>query len=966
MTTTTIEKTVKARPAGASTLPPKAPREQEILDLIQDQVFQLVMDEFHDRKSLIVQENHLTISTISEMGETIGRITREPDGTIRFHHHCGKMISLLNDPTLGRDLPGQIQEEVKRAVKRYTQLLTEGTAGEEDPLASEQIRKAMAKCANAASITLKCHPIRRAAAKNHGILHEFLGTGNVSRTLKLAGRTARLKAHAIIMRNPGLFEEASRINPNATCMWLTLEEPPDLVKMPSGPMDLVRDFQRRFVSEIRQSLCEIRIQAMLDSHNEDPEAIPIRQTWLEPPGPEIDAPEIHDPETPEERDLWEIFCRLNPKAVRDNTLVTRQMVRVCRTIQEAGVQPSYTALRAISQTTKRYLSNSDIDIAMIRESRRLADRKQSGQKILNRQYCEAVKKYDRQYPTPRNHQDWQENPPDWQEILRFWKIGEDQTGDMPTGKTTSKTTGKTTGKKRTSRTPPPPRPHQIQQVLEDGAGRLIQDIIRDAAMLEIQPGRLVGLKTRNPHTKEIRIEQLRMERTPGGALRSNHPLWGHGKTLPDPAENTEMPGWGSMGTWKLVTRETAAPWLIQNWKQLGSHITPRPPTENRAATAISHWLRKNGMPGDQELSRELLQGIRSLIDPETHRLAAQLNSGKVTINSYNIARAGLRNLEQLSETNPGITAWAIAHGSPREEINHPGQIITMAKEEFLNHGLEPGAWRTAAAISREDMQAISRNRSTQALVDLINILARTGIKPRHPVLQHIDRKLGQMTPNMMLAAELFIREHGGETGNKRNDYQIRQEFQNIRDYAAHMDARGETLRSRSLAGLKTRSERWHRELRELREKNEWEMTISRQGYRYSAWNSLIGETSIGETSIGETSTPAMTAVPLVTQKELHEESIRMGHCVRTYAEYCRTGRSRIFSILRDGENIATGEIREQNGSWESIQVQGRNNRPPEPGAETAMAQIAREYTKSWRDNPHHRDWTIPVKGELQS
>ena len=110
----------------------------------------------------------------------------------------------------------------------------------------------------------------------------------------------------------------------------------------------------------------------------------------------------------------------------------------------------------------------------------------------------------------------------------------------------------------------------------------------------------------------------------------------------------------------------------------------------------------------------------------------------------------------------------------------------------------------------------------------------------------------------------------------------------------------------------------------------------------------------------------MTAVPLVTQKELHEESIRMGHCVRTYAEYCRTGRSRIFSILRDGENIATGEIREQNGSWESIQVQGRNNRPPEPGAETAMAQIAREYTKSWRDNPHHRDWTIPVKGELQS
>jgi hypothetical protein len=68
-----------------------------------------------------------------------------------------------------------------------------------------------------------------------------------------------------------------------------------------------------------------------------------------------------------------------------------------------------------------------------------------------------------------------------------------------------------------------------------------------------------------------------------------------------------------------------------------------------------------------------------------------------------------------------------------------------------------------------------------------------------------------------------------------------------------------------------------------------------------------------------------SAVPLTDGGMLWDEGKAMHHCVSSYDQECAQGRSRIFSIRKDGERFGTAQVRLEDGSCEVVQFKGVHN-----------------------------------------
>lgn len=94
----------------------------------------------------------------------------------------------------------------------------------------------------------------------------------------------------------------------------------------------------------------------------------------------------------------------------------------------------------------------------------------------------------------------------------------------------------------------------------------------------------------------------------------------------------------------------------------------------------------------------------------------------------------------------------------------------------------------------------------------------------------------------------------------------------------------------------------------------------------------------------------LSAVSLNTQSLLREEGAAMRHCVSSYASRCREGASRIFSIRRNGDRVATLELARAGGGsgdsgvWSPVQLRGNCNAAVvDPAVVDFAAAVAAEY-----------------------
>ena len=117
--------------------------------------------------------------------------------------------------------------------------------------------------------------------------------------------------------------------------------------------------------------------------------------------------------------------------------------------------------------------------------------------------------------------------------------------------------------------------------------------------------------------------------------------------------------------------------------------------------------------------------------------------------------------------------------------------------------------------------------------------------------------------------------------------------------------------------------------------------------RYPSWESLLGPT---RTEAGD-----LEAIPLTNEIQLIRETLRMKHSVSDYGPACTWGHSRIFSIRREGNPIATMEIclvqqdsQPDGQTWVVAQVREKFNRRARKELQQAGEEIALHYNQAHR------------------
>ena len=647
-----------------------------------------------------------------------------------------------------------------------------------------------------------------------------------------------------------------------------------------------------------------------------------------------------------------IFTEANPAGISGiKDLGASGAARLAMLIRQAGVQPAVLALRAIQSQHIQLPSSWKVIPAFFQESRRLAHAPiQEQHRMLD----------EHRRMQPGN----QHSPAGFQAINRRVRY---PPGPLDPGKSREELK-EMFPDRRSPRKPVGNKPgrraglQDIQEFLRSN----LQDIlpaVQESASITVVPGKSVTL------TGGERVE-LRVERDPSGRVgQTAGAYWTGNPYLPELWDHGNRQSWTTRGLGAQQAARAAAGWLAAEWQ--GQDPLPG---QNALAGICLEELRDRGTndgpndgtndgPNDGELSRELREGLMTLFDQETLDLARSA-TGKfnVRLSQYNIAVLGAREINRLLEHNPAALAWCMlqeTQESSRQTFQHPGQIVQAARAGLEKIGVEPRYWRHIRQLGMNVMSALLELPSRETAIAL-SILGEGRILPGYAQTEALMRTIRRMPEIREMPAPQ------SELTNLRNraalirlypwrpDDHHQREFENTLGYVNQMTREGMRVRSMSWKGLKARSDRWRREMRQQELREQWENLIERRGGWSHAWNSLLGETRL----------EGLSFIPLTDERQLLQESLRMSTCIFSYGEHAAAGRSRLFGVQRDREPDATPdatldatlEITLQDGAWEATQVRGPRNQPVEPDIELAAETLAEQYNQAWRLNPRHQAW----------
>ena len=768
-------------------------------------------------------------------------------------------------------------------------------------------------------------------------LHRLIGKEQVARALRIAGSKAVIGHLNAIQGNPAAFEEAHRLNPNAVVFWFHAKRNElagtDLERITGA--GLVEEARERFLAEAR--------------------TLPGAWVWTSPR-------EWPDPEA-----LWEGFSSLHRTAVNQRPPVGNWYIMISRMAVLAGGSPSCSAVRKLASRPSRYVKLPDSVItAFLRESEaRKAPRRGRGtQAELMMQLEAAAAAREEQEKTGR----WW-NPLPWDDRhgpgAAWEQIASENPPEPGTGKGTARNgrRGKQGGKP-----PARPRREQLARIILGPAMEELETLLSRAVTVET---------TRNQVLLAVSGERepaLVLERGPDGSIQATgNGYFTGGMTLPgrnggNGEKDANCPTSRGMGAG--AARRLTHRLLSENWERLGAREALRPPTENAVGAAMRGLVDR--LPqgaregcGDEELTIRLQQAAAALTDEETWKMTSEC-TGRVEIPTYNRAVRARGPLAELMRTNPGAAAWYLCapdhdqdqnqdekksrDGERSEEgVKHPGQVIKLARAAMLAGGMDPKSWRTASAMPAATAREAALSGAEGAWA--VDAAARAQAVPSQEVMRRAPEVLrniaGSQRPGTGLqgnnagrmlflafreSAELALERPG--PGAQR---ELAHDMDDVTDYVRHLGAMGQEVNSKRWRGLRQASELWHRDQAAVNIHWQWRQIMQRNGGTYRSWESLVGETQSGDLAL----------TPITDEHGLYRESLAMHHCVISYGDECARGTSRIFSVERDGEKIATGEITLRAGTWRERQTRGRKNHPAGPEAERAVRHAAREYNREY-------------------
>ena len=319
--------------------------------------------------------------------------------------------------------------------------------------------------------------------------------------------------------------------------------------------------------------------------------------------------------------------------------------------------------------------------------------------------------------------------------------------------------------------------------------------------------------------------------------------------------------------------------------------------------AIHRFLREAGSPDqDQELSTLLAQAVAEMVDPEPWGRARK-QAERAGIPQYNLANCNRQALDEAGATNPGTLNWVTRFMEIPEHIHHPGQVIAMARQSMTECGMDPRWWKKAAAMGPEELRELNSRKDPGVAAAIINIAGEAGRMPQVGEIERFTQGIGAKETmksepgrsNLLQAAMLAVREYSPDSPDQ--DDSVRRRSIEVVDYVAALSQEGERLRAKTWRGLVRAAERWHRQQRQRDRMEQFEKMVRDRPEGPHRWRSLLGRKTLEN---------GTTIVPLTREEDLRDESIEMEHCVINYGPDCARGRSRIFSLRREGSILATG------------------------------------------------------------
>ena len=773
-------------------------------------------------------------------------------------------------------------------------------------------------------------------AHGYSALHKLMGKENINRALRLAGSKATLIQFNFITRNTQACLQAHEQNPNATVLWMN-----NIVRPEYDPAYRLEDIAFRSEDPEPKADQKFRMERAVEEAHQGIDAGTII----------LQAQEIcqglqYDSVSQKE---WEAFCSFNQRAVNHfPPYKDGPTFHTARLAAHAGITPTYSAIKAISKSSKHIRILPDATLTeFIRESGlRSKHRGRGTQAELANQLSLAINSLIQNYQEiPRNKNC------SWSEWVKFLRIDRHPIQVAP------------------KKSRPKPKSQQLQtdetnlKERVDSAVALtnLSDIPNGLLDLKTVPGVKLSLSI---NLKEQQQPVLTVTKLPTGALHiSTDSYWTQGLNIPNPDQNQEThkgSTWTTRGTVTNIARRTGIALIKDTWKEHQEELGCMPKDPKIAAGLNRFW--KNSPEHlrpwniDRAISEELQEGLVRLVDQEIWDFAHSIHEN-VTLDRYNLAAAGREIIQELQETNPSVVEWLFALGRPTQEIKHPGQLITLAKENTQEHGIDPKHWKFISKISAETMRELtSEEKNPSVSATLLNAMGTVKAVPPLQTLQSIlllmwnqaedSKKYGTITQiqrqNNSRVLELICKESSRYPQDNPEQKSITAKIHDLLDYAKAMAVENRPVNSKTYRGLVKKSTAWHHNMSAGPTRRQWIETLSRQQNMYQAWASAIS----APFEDGE-----YTVRPLSNEKDLYVESLWMKHCVMGYGEQCSENKSRIFSVEKNGKKLATAEIQIQNHQWKQTQTRGPHNNYSQGEILDVIDRTAKAYQAEYEKAP---------------
>ena len=894
--------------------------DQEVIRIIQTAGYRKATESLKDYTVVHCTPDTLQFMLQKSTGKACVEIHKNPDGTIDTAKN--EMPQLWNTERKSiwlhgwhktaletTDLIWQAVEEELYGPKHNPNQVQRERISQEAKISNQgTVEETATRTANGAMATLGLGYIKPSEINRyaHAALYKFLDSDILTVTRRIAGCMASIEHYNFFVHNRELMEAAFKINPNATTLWASYLMLNKNVQYPTTPEELIQTTRQEF----------------------------------------------------ETQPQWETFLSIPNSTVKSITPAHDKWKKALDIINKVGQVPSATIVRCIIQEP---LDDTKRTMPIFREATRLSRLPKAKRTMTIRELAKQFKTVSRIFGYGYGY-DQTTDAPYVEDFLdaqgRFqWEKAFQHVSDRE-GTIKQQEKEQYSQPDQTRTVSGLPKPPEIQyssataytlevltKHLVNGAAADVTRHLRNTMQVQALPGQSLVINT--PITPEPTVEIFKAE---DNTIQSGIHYTLTNTLDPD---NPDIP-FSSRDIGQNALAQVIADVVTAYWPE------GRTSKERKARTPQRHdilrWMEQVKplvepealqLTDDATLTQIIRETVNPMIDPEILNIAQQTTiDGEINFSHYNNVASSKDAITPILDTNLNVVIWYLhTDQNHTKSARHPGQVISEIKQLFTENGFDPKLWKR---FVKTDIQAITSllNNKYHDTISSINkaaIVSKTGTNP-HPniwlyTISQVYQRQQQVDLNTAKIMELLLKESTQilieDPGNQQ--YTLRQQFYDARDYANAMTAQGEEIKSKNWNNLVEKSRRWHRINANHGYANGLNRVTEQNQGHFRRWPAAISKIDVEGAAIR----------CLNSDQALQDESNRLSHCVSHYGSYCIQGNVRIFSIEREDGSPATVELMLINDRWEATQIRTVYNQITDRTTTSIAEELANRYTEEW-------------------